>query len=238
MTSTPAGGPQQTAACVRRASRNCGQNCELGMQPEGSAGSRGEAAVATQHRSPSGGEWSVYASGDEKRAPSLLSCLAMASFSVEVRVQPGDCSPSRSVVSKTRTCAPGGEAHSKAGVEDGKGPRGRRRRQAAAAARGRRQSGGSAGRSSGIEPSCACDGNLESGGQGRENPDHPACMGTLHGAHVGGVVDAVRDVLRARLRRLVGKRPCARHAQPCWCPPAGCCDGAGCGLLHKSEARS
>lgn len=37
-------------------------------------------------------------------APSLASCLAMASFSLEVRVQPGDCSPSRSVVSKMRTC--------------------------------------------------------------------------------------------------------------------------------------
>ena len=42
-------------------------------------------------------------------APSLASCLAMASFSLEVRVQPGDCSPSRSVVSKMRTCGPAAE---------------------------------------------------------------------------------------------------------------------------------
>ena len=35
--------------------------------------------------------------------PSLASCLAMSSFSLEVREAPGDCSPSRRVVSKMRT---------------------------------------------------------------------------------------------------------------------------------------
>lgn len=33
--------------------------------------------------------------------PSLSSCLAIASFSRELRLTPGDCSPSRRVVSKT-----------------------------------------------------------------------------------------------------------------------------------------
>lgn len=35
--------------------------------------------------------------------PSLASCRAMSSFSFDVIVAPGDCSPSRSVVSKMRT---------------------------------------------------------------------------------------------------------------------------------------